>query len=247
MIALFLRLILPLFAYTFVTTAIYVAVPFGPLEATGISAVIIIPALLWIYYSDQKKRGYTLAESFHLRGSFIFICLFGITLCILGNYIVELLGLTRISKAYQEAVDALYTPPLTTQILFSGFLIPAAEELIFRGMMFASLRDKLFFWLSALLSAGLFAFYHGNLPQGVYAFLIGLAAAWLYEKTKTLLAPYVLHISANLLSLFITNTRLSDSLFEGRYTVAFLAVAACIAVCCIVWINWKNKPKEDIV
>ncbi|GLB30513.1 hypothetical protein LAD12857_24360 [Lacrimispora amygdalina] len=250
MIIIILHLILPLFTYTLATTFLYLAVPLEPLFATGLSAVLNIPVLLWVYFYDQKNRGYSLTESFKLTNSPVSICLLGAALCILGNSVVEVMGLTRISKAYQEAANALYSPPFALQLLASGFVIPAAEELIFRGMIFASLRDKFSFGLSAVISAGLFGLYHGNLPQGVYAFLIGLAAAWLYERTKALSAAFMLHIPANLLSLFITNTKLSGLLFQRGHaavTVAVVAAAVVVTVFCIVRIYWKNNLKEDIV
>ncbi|MGC6176709.1 CPBP family intramembrane glutamic endopeptidase [Lacrimispora sp. 38-1] len=250
MIVIILHLILPLFTYTLATTFLYLAVPLGPLSATGLSAALNIPVLLWVYYYDQKNRGYSLAESFKLTNSPVSIWLLGAALCILGNSVVEVMGLTRISKAYQEAANALYSPPFALQLLASGFIIPAAEELIFRGMIFAPLRDKFSFGLSAVISAGLFGLYHGNLPQGVYAFLIGLAAAWLYERTKALSAAFMLHIPANLLSLFITNTKLSGFLFQRGHaavTVAVVAAAVVVTVFCIVRIYWKNNLKEDIV
>ncbi|MDF2886055.1 MAG: Abortive infection protein [Lacrimispora sp.] len=250
MIAIILHLILPLFTYTLATTFLYLAVPLDPLMATGLSAALNIPVLLWVYFYDQKNRDYSMTESLKPSNSLVSIWLLGAALCILGNSVVEVMGLTRISKAYQEAANALYSPPFALQLLASGFIIPAAEELIFRGMMFASLRDKFSFGLSAVVSAGLFGLYHGNLPQGVYAFIIGLAAAWLYERTKALSAPFMLHISANLLSLFITNTELSGLLFQKEHaaiTVAVVALSVVVTVLCIVRIYWKNNLKEDIV
>lgn len=250
MTGIILHLLLPLFTYTLTTTFLYLAVPIEPLLATGLSAALNIPVLLWIYFYDQKRRGYSPSESRKPGSGLIFIFLLGASLCILGNSIVELMGLTRISKAYQEAANALYTPPIVIQLAASGFIIPAAEELIFRGMIFASLRDKFSFGLSAVVSAGLFGLYHGNLPQGVYAFLIGLTAAWLYERTKALLAPCMLHISANLFSLFITNTKLSDFLFQREHavvTAAVIAAAVVVTAICFVRIYRKNNLKEDIV
>lgn len=250
MIVMILHLILPLFTYTLATTFLYLAVPLEPLLATGVSALLNIPVLLWFYSYDQKNRGSSMTESLKPADSLIAIWLLGAALCILGNSAVEVMGLTRISKTYQEAANALYSPPFALQLLASGLIIPVAEELIFRGMIFASIRDKFSFALSAVVSAGLFGLYHGNLPQGVYAFIIGLTAAWLYERTKALSAPVMLHISANLLSLFITNTELSGLLFQREHTgvtAAVVVLSVVVTVICIIRIYWKNNLKEDIV
>ncbi|MCA5010756.1 CPBP family intramembrane metalloprotease, partial [Clostridioides difficile] len=74
---------------------------------------------------------------------------------------MNILGLTEISVSYKEAENNLYSASFPLQLLASGFMIPFAEEIIFRGLGFAALKEKLPFWLSAALSAALFGLYHG--------------------------------------------------------------------------------------
>lgn len=250
MIVMILHLILPVFFYTMITTLLYLGLELGALEATAISAVITIPVLIYVYSKDQKRRGESGRDGLNLGGCFAYVVLFGSSLCILGNFIVESMGISEMSKAYEEAANFLYSPTFAVQILASGFVIPIAEELIFRGMIFASLKDRLPFLVSAFLSAGIFALFHGNLPQGVYAFLLGFAAAWLYQTTKSLLAPCVFHISANLLSLFVTNAGVAELLFQTEnlaVTTVVVGGFAALSVFCIIRIYWKNNSKEDIV
>lgn len=244
-----LHLILPMAFYTIISTILFLSMNLGALEATAASAVLVSPVIYYFYRKDQKGRGITPVNG-KLKGCLTAVLLFGAALCILGNDIVIVLGLTEISKVYEETKSSLYSPPFFVQILASGILIPIVEELIFRGMVFASIREKLPFLPSAVLSAFLFGIYHGNLPQGVYAFLIGLAVAWLYEVCKTLLAPYLFHASANIFSICITNQVLSDSLFysnDNRVKAAVAAVCIALSVICAIRIYSKNNLKEDIV
>ena len=80
-------------------------------------------------------------------------------------------------------------------------LAPIAEELIFRGVLFSTLRNNLSFALSALISAVLFSLLHGNylsfLPIAVLAFVF----SWIYEKTNNLAYPIILHSIYNTVSL----------------------------------------------
>ncbi|MFT4106405.1 MAG: CPBP family intramembrane metalloprotease, partial [Lacrimispora sp.] len=241
-----LRLILPLFFHTAITTAIYLLTPLGPLESTAISALLCTPALACIYTKDQTLRPLTPSPSIHLLP----IPAFGASLCILLNTIITALNLPQNSPAYQEAAKAIYSPPFTIQLLSTALIIPIAEELIFRGMIFAPIRDKLPFLPSACISALIFALYHGNLPQGVYGFFIGIAAAWLYELYKSLSAPMLLHISANLLSLCITQTPFFPKLFTAPTQLTLAATAiifAALSIICGIWIYQKNTLKEDIL
>lgn len=247
MISTILHLILPMFFYTAITTFIYLNLNLPPLETTALSAILVSPILYYFYSADQNHRGHPPLTRFKLNGSLIYILIFGASLCIFGNYMVDAFRLTERSVSYKEAENNLYSASYPLQILASGILIPFTEEIIFRGLGFAALREKLPFWLSAALSAALFGLYHGNLPQGVYAFLIGLAVAWLYEISGTLLAPYLFHVSANLLSLSIMNTGRLNTLIRADRKPVLAAVSAAVSVICAIRIYQKNNLKEDIL
>ncbi|WP_394522517.1 CPBP family intramembrane glutamic endopeptidase [Lacrimispora sp. JR3] len=250
MVSLILHLIVPMFFYSGVTSFLFLGLKLDALAATGFAAAVCAPLFYTIYRRDQRERGIGKAIRLSLHGCFFHILVMGWALCVCGNEIIALLGLAHSSQTYEEVRHALYAPPVPVQILASGFLIPVTEELMFRGLGFLTLRDRLSFWPSAVLSSALFGIYHGNLPQGVYAFLIGMAVAWLCEVSKTLLAPCLLHMSANLLSLLVTNTVFAGRLFESeKKTVmaAFALLSFALAVACAVRINSKNKLKEDMV
>jgi membrane protease YdiL (CAAX protease family) len=84
---------------------------------------------------------------------------------------------------------------------FAVVLAPVAEEFIFRGVLYSSLKQlgqpKLaFFGVSAL-----FALIHGDAAIGLSLFVLALALTWLYEKTDNLLAPIAAHSLFNLANL----------------------------------------------
>ena len=59
---------------------------------------------------------------------------------------------------------------------------PVMEEAVFRLGIYGLLRRKLRPKAAAFLSALAFGFYHANMIQGLYAFLLGFVLAWGYEK-----------------------------------------------------------------
>ena len=70
---------------------------------------------------------------------------------------------------------------------------PIAEELVFRGMIFGKLRRAFSFWPAAIISGIMFGVFHMNIMQGVYASVLGVLLAYVYEKTDYLwihLFPY---------------------------------------------------------
>ena len=83
-------------------------------------------------------------------------------------------------------------------------IIPAAEELVFRGMVFLRLRKRYSFAVSAWVSAGVFGLYHGNLLQGIYGFVMGWILAWAMERKGTIKAAMAIHMAANIASVVLT-------------------------------------------
>jgi membrane protease YdiL (CAAX protease family) len=73
---------------------------------------------------------------------------------------------------------------------------PFFEEFIFRGLLFGGLRRSWGLWPSALASAGVFAVVHPPLSI-VPVFVLGLCAAWAYERSRALLAPMLVHGAYN--------------------------------------------------
>ena len=80
---------------------------------------------------------------------------------------------------------------------------PIAEELFFRGIVFnAWLREAGRIW-AYVGSAALFAAIHLSLESLLPIFLLGLALAWVYERTGNLLAPIAMHATVNGISVAI--------------------------------------------
>ena len=73
---------------------------------------------------------------------------------------------------------------------------PIFEEFIFRGLIFGGLRRSLGFPAAALASAAIFAIVHA--PASVVpVFGLGLAAALVYERTRMLAGPMIVHATYN--------------------------------------------------
>lgn len=73
---------------------------------------------------------------------------------------------------------------------------PLCEEFIFRGLIHGGLRRSLPGWQAMLTSAAIFAVVHPPLSM-LPVFVLGVCAAWTYERSKTLLAPMLVHAGYN--------------------------------------------------
>ena len=78
---------------------------------------------------------------------------------------------------------------------------PFVEEIFFRGLCYTLIRAYRGIWVSVALSAGVFAVSHLLTAVGLHVILVplvgGVIFALLFEFSRSLFAPFVLHVVAN--------------------------------------------------
>ncbi|MCL4181352.1 MAG: CPBP family intramembrane metalloprotease [Verrucomicrobia bacterium] len=126
---------------------------------------------------------------------------------LLGQLSAYLMTWFRLEPAVQEAVTTLQsTVEVPQQIYMAGaavLLVPVAEELLFRGILYPTIKGlgwpRVAFWGTAIL----FGAVHMTLMTFVPLTFLGLCLTWLYEKTQNLLAPIFAHSLFNLANLLL--------------------------------------------
>jgi len=104
------------------------------------------------------------------------------------------LGFVAQPQAAGRAI-ALVNPLLV--VIAVVVLAPIAEEVFFRGVVFnALLREGGRRW-AFIGSSALFALIHISVVALLPIFLLGLALAWVYQRTGNLLAPIAMHATVN--------------------------------------------------
>ncbi len=172
------------------------------------------------------------------------LCMAGISCCLFGNNLVTLSGLKDKFTGYRQTAEALYSLPLWLQILATGVVVSGVEEMIFREFIYGSLRQRFSFWVTVTVSSVIFGVYHGNLVQGVYACMLALVLAYSRECYQSVLAPWVIHGSANLTSVLVGKwVKLEGEMAE----LSFLFITFFSGLCLFFAIGGMRKHKmEDI-
>ncbi|HEX2844396.1 MAG TPA: type II CAAX endopeptidase family protein [Candidatus Limnocylindria bacterium] len=117
--------------------------------------------------------------------------------------VVVALEALEIEAAPQAAEQALNLIDPWLAVVAIVLLAPVAEELFFRGVIFnAFLREGGRRW-AFLGSSALFAVIHLSIAAFVPIFLLGLALAWVYHRTGSLVAPIVMHATVNGISVLL--------------------------------------------
>lgn len=141
---------------------------------------------------------------------FILYIAISLTLMWIGNIagllITAFLSATTHSDISNPVVELINSSNIILNLLLISIIGPVFEELLFRKILI----DRTIKYgakVSIILSALLFAFFHGNVNQFFYAFLIGGFFAYVYIKTGQIKYSIGLHIILNLMgsvvSLFV--------------------------------------------
>lgn len=131
---------------------------------------------------------------FALLLSFVVIALGGIA----SKFLAELLGLKSSGLESFKSItsDKMWLNILNFKLFFA-ILIPFAEEVYFRGIIFRYLRQENRFLASGIVSALIFSMIHFNPATIPFTFLLGFLSAYIYEKSNSIYAPFFVHMGVN--------------------------------------------------
>lgn len=182
---------------------------------TTLTAILVIPPVLWMYQGDGKpaaNRLKSVAEQDTKKelddkkngGPTLTWRIFMGIACFVSGGILDrvwsqvLLWLRVQDYFSNQTQEQLLASQLAVQIIGLGILVPVAEELIFRGLLYARIRRTLPVWASVLTASVIFALYHGNMIQILFAFPMAIILTLLYEKGKWISYPILFHMGVNL-------------------------------------------------
>jgi len=117
--------------------------------------------------------------------------------------VVTLLEALGLEVAPQAAEQALGLVEPWVAVLAIVILAPIAEELFFRGVVFNAFLRERGPRMAYIGSAAMFALIHLSIVALLPIFLLGLALAWVYDRTGNLLAPIAMHAVVNGISVTI--------------------------------------------
>ncbi len=154
----------------------------------------------------------------------------GMAIAIFANVVASWImsWLTMLGVPEPEIPDMLQPTliSLALNVVATAVLPALIEEMIFRGYILGALRPH-GDGLAVVLSAVLFALFHGNVLQIPFAFILGLVMGYLTVQTDSIWPAVLLHFTNNLMSVLLN---FFGKCFPGQQevitTVVFVAVTA---------------------
>ncbi len=136
-----------------------------------------------------------------------------------------------ILPAIAEAYSSLLSPLLSlapAAIIYVGVLSPLGEELIFRGLILGYAKEHAPFYAANVLQAVLFGVFHGNLVQGIYAFLLGLLLGHLVRLSGSVFSGIIFHSALNFAGLYLEHLLPTALPAMVKLVLMVLAAALCV-------------------
>lgn len=224
---------------------------FSSTTANIAGSILCIVVLFPLFYLPVKKKLIENELRLELKinkKSLVWVIIAGVSSCMLLNTLVMLTQINNIVTSYDSVAEVLLGADILPVCVQMIIVAPLIEELLFRGII--SQRFKLAFAyvahsarfkgnthqiMAALFSAAIFGFLHGNLLQGIYAFLLGMILAFIMEKYQSLLPCILFHMSANLISVLGTKTGLLMFIFTSKSSlIIYSAISGLLLVISLV-------------
>lgn len=169
-----------------------------------IASVIVLPLLILIFHKtniltqnviNKKKMD---VKIFFLGVVSIWMSsIVGSSLWSLSSHVLSCDIPNENSQTLLTWMDGYGWVTLVLMYVSTSLCAPIVEEFIFRGIIFKCFRVRFSFWISACVSAILFAALHMDAYAAVGTFLMGIVFALLYETSGNLILNVMVHCAYN--------------------------------------------------
>lgn len=164
----------------------------------GIIELLLIPLLcvILVYTFGRNNNMKNLSKKLHKK-TLLYLSLSIVAYRLLYNALIfPLLTLIPINEGIEVAFQSI-SSSLIYLILTLCISAPIIEEIVCRGIILGGFLKKFSPNFSIFLSALIFAVMHGNIHQGINAFILGLFFGYIYYKTKSLYLTMFCHFINN--------------------------------------------------
>lgn len=242
----FCLLVLFVFLYLFVGS--YMALAMGSVLASFVMDVLMLCFAYWYLHTRQNKFVTTWGRESKLSLTKFTVI---ISLSALAIYFVcQLAGETASlsfgdpnMKLNAEAMRA--NPGLT--VIMSMIFAPMAEEMVFRGMIYNTLKNAYNPVVAMILQALVFSAMHGTWAQGVGTFLLAIFNCLIYEYSGKIHYAIYCHMGYNVFAVFFAMIRWPKAVFNLAWMAPIYVFTVAVAVCMFIRVlKLKRKaPKPN--
>jgi Predicted metal-dependent membrane protease len=164
----------------------------------------------------------------------------------LSFFSISLVGiLVQFFPSYQEISDTLQASNGSIiSALAITMIAPIFEEILFRGIVFNELKKSMPVIPAIIVQGVFFGIYHLNLLQGIYAAILGCILGLIYQMTKSLWSNIIVHMTFNLLGVFVMPYILDKT---SWFVVGYIILGAILTGIILGYIYKKTKVELMVI
>lgn len=213
--------------------------------------LVLIPIFWWMHRRDRKREmedGVFAGPEKVPAVMYGFLVVSGAVSCLAASNMISMSGLVEASESYSSAVDIMYSGGIAAEVITLGVIAPVTEELLFRGLIYRRFKEFTPVIPAMIWASLVFALLHGNLVQGIYAFIVGFLLCYVYERYDSLAAPIVMHMSSNLVAVFASETGVLDFMYSSAgmfYGATFFCCVVLIAMIYLIELYVRPVTEKE--
>ena len=107
--------------------------------------------------------------------------------------LINAISMLFVDNTIMAMTDVILTVPFFLMLFLMAVVPATVEEFVFRGIAYGGYRKSGTKFMAVILSALMFGLMHMNLNQALYAFVIGILLALLFEATNSIWTTMLFH------------------------------------------------------
>lgn len=195
----------------------------------AVIAALVMGFWYWKKFAPKKAPRRKIGQIINLK-MFAGLLALMIGMQYLSTYIVNLVYLINPEwyTVYEDMMNHMGFSDVSWVLgLYAVIIAPISEELIFRGVTMHYAKKTMPFWIANIFQAFLFGAFHGNMVQGVYAFVVGLFCGYVCYRGGSIYLSILFHMLFNVWGTFVP----SNFLYTGDSVIIhFLMFLLTVAV-----------------
>ena len=211
----------------------------SPMALQILTALLSSPSVGCPYFSDRRGQPREMREKKLLR--LLLVCAAAVCLSVSLNNLILMTDLKEQSETYQKVNASFFSSTVWVELFGTSVVTPILEEMLYRGLVYNRLKRSGRTGMAIVISGLIFGLIHFNLVQFLYAGLIGIFLAVVYETEGTLLVPVLAHAAANAVAVARVETGfLQEFTKENQF---FVPISLCLLAISIIITAYLTKGR----
>lgn len=215
--------------------------------------ILVLPmALTWYMKTDKKQLFYLNKPDFgKVPGAILFY---------IGSYVLATVVGAVLTNMFPESAqnvnisfDEIFSHPFIIVVLVVALMPAVGEELLFRGLIYGSMKHKYSVVWAIVISSVVFGVFHGSIVRILPTGILGACFAYVLYKTNSIYVTSCMHFFNNLIAI-VASTKpelmqkilpilTKETLSISEMIIMLVVGVACLAVGFLL-MNIKNNKEK---